>query len=628
MNVWKQSFAVLQKVGKSLMLPVSVLPVAGILLGIGGADWSHLGEVPQVVALILSVMKQSGDAVFGNLPLIFAIGVALGFTNNDGVSALAAAVGYFVMTAAMQAMGPTIAAGIYHIDLAANPGLIEKLINTGVLGGIVAGGIAAYMFNRFFNIKLPSYLGFFAGKRFVPIITAFGAIVAAFILTVIWPPIGNLINSFSDWAAYQNPALAFGIYGVVERSLIPFGLHHIWNVPFFFEAGSVCQVGHDLVTGVADKAACTAQGGKWITGEIQRYLAGDPTAGNMAGGYLFKMWGLPAAAIAMWHTARPENRAKIGGIMISAALTSFLTGITEPIEFAFLFVAPVLYVIHAILAGLAFPITILLNMKHGMTFSHGAIDFFLFSHLSHNFLMFFIVGPAYALVYYTVFRVAITKLNLKTPGREDEVVATAAIVAQGGSVADDDRIGQIILAFGGASNLKTVDNCITRLRMEVLDTDKVNSDRLKALGATGVIKVGNGIQAIFGTEADNLRTSIDQYLAQGNAPELATQAAVSIPAPATAAATAVTVEAVSDEQRTVASRLISLLGGKDNIQDCLACATSRLRLELKNQVNWDEAELRNAGVQRVMRINETVVHLLLGDKAGATEQAMKEQLAG
>ncbi|WP_428243541.1 PTS glucose transporter subunit IIBC [Gynuella sp.] len=628
MSVWKQSFAVLQKVGKSLMLPVSVLPVAGILLGIGGADWSHLGEVPQLLALILSVMKQSGDAVFGNLPLIFAIGVALGFTNNDGVSALAATVGYYVMTAAMKAMGPTIAGSIYHIDLQTNPELIDKLINTGVLGGIVAGGIAAFMFNRFFNIKLPTYLGFFAGKRFVPIITAFGAIVAAVILTIIWPPIGNLINSFSDWAAYQNPALAFGIYGVVERSLIPFGLHHIWNVPFFFEAGAVCQVGHDLINGVADKAACTAQGGQWITGEIQRYLAGDPTAGNMAGGYLFKMWGLPAAAIAMWHTAKPENRVKIGGIMVSAALTSFLTGITEPIEFAFLFVAPVLYVIHAILAGLAFPITILLDMKHGMTFSHGGIDFFLFSHLSHNFLMFFVVGPAYALVYYTVFRVAIVKLDLKTPGREDEV-ALVSVQTTTGNVADDDRVGQIILAFGGASNLKTVDNCITRLRMEVHQTDKVNADRLKALGATGVIKVGNGIQAIFGTEADNLRTSIDQYLASGKAPELdAPMAAPVSQAAAAPVAQQSTVAGVSDEQRSLANRLITLLGGKDNIQDCLACATSRLRLELKDQVKWDEAELRNAGVKRVMRINETVVHLLLGDQASATEQAMKEQLAG
>lgn len=325
----KNLFGSLQQVGKALMLPVSVLPVAGILLGVGAAKFSVLP------ATLSSVMEQAGGAVFGNMALLFAIGVALGFTKNDGVAGLAAAVGYFILTKTVTVVAPLLA-GLdpAAADFAAQA---DKVSNVGVLGGVIAGGIAAYMFNRFYRIQLPDYLGFFAGKRFVPLSTGIVAIAAGVVLAFVWPPIGGAIKAFSHWAAYQNPALAFGIYGVVERSLIPFGLHHIWNAPFFFEVGEY-----------------TNATGQVFHGEIARYIAGDATAGNLAGGYMFKMYGLPAAAIAMWHTAKPENRAKIGGIMVSAALTSFLTGITEPIEFAFLFVAPVLYAIHALLAGSAF----------------------------------------------------------------------------------------------------------------------------------------------------------------------------------------------------------------------------------------------------------------------------------
>jgi PTS system glucose-specific IIC component len=271
-----------------------------------------------------------------------------------------------------------------------------------VFGGIVIGGIAAALFNRYYRISLPPYLGFFSGKRFVPIVTAFAAIGLGIVLSFVWPPIGAGIKGFSHWAAESNPALAFTVYGVIERLLIPFGLHHIWNVPFFFEVGSYM----DPTTGKA------------ITGEIQRYIAGDPTAGNMAGGYLFKMWGLPAAAMAIWHSARPENRARIGGIMISAALTAWLTGITEPIEFAFMFVAPVLYLIHALLAGVAYFLCIELGVKHGMTFSHGAIDFVvLYAKSTHGWWL-MPLGLMWAAMYYTIFRVVIAKFDLKTPGRE------------------------------------------------------------------------------------------------------------------------------------------------------------------------------------------------------------------
>ncbi len=473
-------FARLQQVGKALMLPVSVLPVAGILLGVGAAKFSILP------ATLSSVMEQAGGAVFGNMALLFAIGVALGFTKNDGVAGLAAAVGYFILTKTVTVVAPLLA-GLdpAAADFAAQA---DKVSNVGVLGGVIAGGIAAYMFNRFYRIQLPEYLGFFAGKRFVPLSTGIVAIAAGVVLAFIWPPIGGAIKAFSHWAAYQNPALAFGIYGVVERSLIPFGLHHIWNAPFFFEVGEY-----------------TNAAGQVFHGEIARYIAGDATAGNLAGGYMFKMYGLPAAAIAMWHTAKPENRAKIGGIMISAALTSFLTGITEPIEFAFLFVAPVLYAIHALLAGSAFIVMILLGMKHGTTFSHGLIDFLVLFSQSSKGWMFPVIGLIYAAVYYTVFRVAITALDLKTPGREDESSEETAL-------SGSEMAGELVHAFGGKENITNLDACITRLRVTVKDVSKVDQAKLKSLGAAGVVVAGSGIQAIFGTKSDNLKTDMDHWI--------------------------------------------------------------------------------------------------------------------
>lgn len=476
----KNLFGSLQQVGKALMLPVSVLPVAGILLGVGAAKFSVLP------ATLSSVMEQAGGAVFGNMALLFAIGVALGFTKNDGVAGLAAAVGYFILTKTVTVVAPLLA-GLdpAAADFAAQA---DNVSNVGVLGGVIAGGIAAYMFNRFYRIQLPEYLGFFAGKRFVPLSTGIVAIAAGVVLAFVWPPIGGAIKAFSHWAAYQNPAMAFGIYGIVERSLIPFGLHHIWNAPFFFEVGEY-----------------TNAAGQVFHGEIARYIAGDPTAGNLAGGYMFKMYGLPAAAIAMWHTAKPENRAKIGGIMVSAALTSFLTGITEPIEFAFLFVAPVLYAIHALLAGSAFVVMILLGMKHGTTFSHGLIDFIVLFSQSTKGWMFPVIGLIYAAIYYTVFRVAIVALDLKTPGREDESSEESTLTGS-------DLAGELVQAFGGKDNITNLDACITRLRVSVKEIAKVDQSKLKSLGAAGVVVAGSGVQAIFGTKSDNLKTDMDHWI--------------------------------------------------------------------------------------------------------------------
>jgi len=562
------------------MLPVSVLPVAGILLGVGAAKFSW------IPAIVSQIMEQAGGAVFGNMALLFAIGVALGFTKNDGVAALAAAVGYFIMVKTL--------------------GVVAPGTDVGVLGGILAGGIAAWAFNRFFKLELPAYLGFFAGKRSVPIITGFGAIFLGVVLAFVWPPIGDAIKAFSMWAAYQNPTLAFGIYGIVERALIPFGLHHIWNVPFFFEAGS-----------------CVSASGEALNGVLTCYLSADEATraagngfGQLAGGYMFKMFGLPAAAIAIWHTAKPENRAKVGGVMISAALTSFLTGITEPIEFAFLFVAPVLYAIHALLAGSAFVVTNMFGLVHGTSFSHGFIDYVVLYANSENGLLIPVFGMGYAALYYVVFRTVIVKLNLKTPGREDDIEVSEEIA----NSSDDERIGGIIAAFGGGANIATLDNCITRLRIEVKNVDAVDKVAIKAYGASAVLVMGNGVQAIFGMEAEILRTKMAEYLSQK-------KNSLSNSSVASAVQAQPAVAAVSNEHHALAETLLKHLGGKDNVQDVLACATSRLRLELKSPTNLDEAALLKSGVTHVMKINDRVVHLLLGDKAQSTEEAMKALLS-
>ncbi len=453
-------------------------------------------------------------------------------------------------------------------------------------------------------MQLPPYLGFFAGKRSVPILTAFAAIAAGVVLSFIWPPIGGVINRFSHWAATGNPKIAFALYGLVERSLLPFGLHHIWNVPFFFEAGQYT----DPATGTI------------IRGEIHRFTAGDPTAGNLAGGYLFKMFGLPAAAIAIWHCARPENRAKVGSIMISAALTSFLTGITEPIEFAFLFVAPVLYAIHAVLAGLAYFTCIALGIKHGTTFSHGLIDFVVLFPKSTHALWYLVIGPVWALGYYAIFRFLIVRLDLKTPGREKEGASAADVrddVAQGFSK-------QLVLAFGGKSNIRSLDACITRLRIELHDVHKASPEKLRALGAAGVVTVGNGMQAIFGTRSENLKTDMEEYLLTAG-PEAD---AVEEPSPVKAPPPGLAPRLRDADAPARVRDIIAALGGPGNIARVDACAETRLRLVLKAGTPVDEEALERHGVQAVLRVSDDTANLLVGLNADQYAAEMRGQLAG
>jgi PTS system glucose-specific IIC component len=551
---------------------VAVLPVAGLLLGIGAAEFSWM---PTILSLL---MKNSGDVIFANLPLIFAIGVALGFTENDGVSAIAAAIGYMVMLATMGVM-----AGVWGVE--PKPIMGIKAMETGVFGGILAGGLAAYMFNRYYKITLPTYLGFFAGKRFVPIVTALAAIGLGALLSVIWPPVQHTIDVFSHWAAVSDPRTAATVYGFVERLLIPFGLHHIWNVPFFFEIGSF-----------------TNPAGQVVHGDINRFFAGDPSAGILAGAFLFKMFGLPAAAIAMWHEARPENKAKAGGILISAALTSFLTGITEPIEFAFLFVAPVLYFFHAILAATSQFVMNSLGAHMGFTFSQGGIDFVVFNVFGNNaqkWWLVLILGPIYAGIYYVVFRTSIRMFDLKTPGREVEAEGKAAAVGEGGQSRD------LVVAFGGRGNIASLDACITRLRVAVNDPSKVDQAKLKSMGAAGVMVVGSGIQAIFGPLSENMKTGMQEYLRSTGA-----EADLEAPAAAPSVAAARTPPSARNMERAESIR--QALGGRTNIKTLEAIATTRWRVELQDAQRLDTAALKRAGVNAVMPVGAGILHLIVG----------------
>jgi PTS system glucose-specific IIC component len=591
MPSFKNAFSVLQKIGKCMMLPVSVLPVAGILLGVGSANLSWLPET------VSQVMAASGSAIFGNLPLLFAIGVAIGLTENDGVSALAATAGYVVLLAAMGTF-----AKLLGVETKSIMGI--DAIETGVFGGIIVGLAAAIIFNRFYRLQLPSYLGFFAGKRSVPIITAFVVIAVGAVLSIAWPPIGAGIDRFSHWAVHARPALAFTIYGVIERALIPFGLHHVWNVPFFFQAGSFT----DPATGSV------------VTGEIARFMAGDPTAGNMTGGYLFKMWGLPAAALAIWHAARPENRAKVGGIMISAALTAFVTGITEPIEFAFLFVAPVLYGIHALLAGMAYFLCVALGIKHGFTFSHGLIDYIVLFPKSQGALWLLVIGPVWAAVYYGIFAFAIRRFNLLTPGREveDETARTAR------AASGDQFALQLVRAFGGRSNILSLDACITRLRVKLADMTKASPETLKALGAAGVVVVGDGMQAIFGPRSENLKTEMEDYLkaAGPEADEIEERSPVQAAPPA-----GIQPPLRDPDAARKASAYVTALGGQSNIVRVDACAETRLRVVVRDDGQVREAGLRAEGIAAVVRVDKQTLHLLAGLNADQYAAEMRGQLA-
>ena len=582
----KKAFMFLQQIGKSLMLPVAVLPVAGLLLGIGSGLLT--AEISWLPPIIPQIMSQSGNVIFANMPLIFAIGTTLGLTDNDGVAALAAVTGFMVMLATMGVMADVL---WFHVSegqetlgvlaqsldydvafarkiVATNMGI--KTIETGVFGGLFVGVVAAHIYKRFYRIQLPPYLGFFAGKRSVPIITSLVAIVLGVFLSLFWPPIQEKINEFSMWAAYSAPTVAGATYGFVERLLLPFGLHHIWNVPFFFEIGSY-----------------TNKLGEVVTGDIPRFFAGDKTAGILGGGFLIKMFGLPAAALAILHTAKPENRLKVGGIMASGALTSFLTGITEPLEFTFLFVAPMLYFIHAVMVGSAFALINLVGAHIGYTFSQGAIDFFLFYALDTKPWVVFILGPVYAVLYYVVFRSVITAFNMKTPGRDDEAAVPVAQTPVPTGHEEKMKIAaKLVEAFGGRENIKNLDACITRLRLILNDPDKADDAKLKALGATGVMHIGSGVQAVFGTASENLKTDMEEYLRTHSH---------DIP--------------VAEKVLSLSDAVKEALGGERNIESGEHATDGGVHIRLKDRALMDEKKLRKAGIEMMFKIDNGLIYL-------------------
>ena len=628
-SLGSRAFGFLQKIGKSLMLPVSVLPVAGILLGVGGAfsggyeqraknmgicvlgafgprtpcnnpakgvigDPVAAGIIAEPIYIFLKILQGSGAPIFAALPLIFAIGTALGMARNDGVAALAATIGYLVMNGTIGVVAK--ARGIETTNV-----LGQDTLDTSVFGGILIGIIAGYLFNRFFRIRLPQYLGFFAGKRFVPIITGFAAIALGIVLAFIWPPIGDLINNGANQIVKANTPVAVFIYGIVERSLIPFGLHHIWNAPFFF----------------------TLNVGGWpdCDGILTCFFAGHPESGILGGGFLFKMFGLAGAALAIWRTAKPENRARTGSIMAAGALTAFLTGITEPLEFSFLFVAPLLYVVHVLLAGLAFPIMYLLGGRLGYTFSHGAIDYGLFYANDIKPWLVLVIGPIYFVLYYLVFTALIKAFKLKTPGREEAE-------AEPGEAIEDaaNRFSQqLVLAFGGKSNITDLDACITRLRVGVHDINKADQNKLKALGAAGVLLVGNNMQAIFGTRSDNLKTDMEEYLkTAGDEAELTDEAASEISYQPTGGATVRLRDPMAPEK---ARGIIDGLGGPDNIVKVDAVAETRLRVKIRDSSAVDEAVLTDSGIAGLAIIGDGTLHLLAGLNADQYAAEMRGQLA-
>lgn len=498
----KKLFGQLQRIGKALMLPVAILPAAGLLLAIGTAIQGEALQhyLPFIqnggVQNVAKLMTAAGSIIFENLPMIFALGVAIGLAGGDGVAAIAAFVGYIIMN---KTMGDFLQVTPKNVtDPASGYASILGIptLQTGVFGGIIIGALAAWCYNKFYNINLPSYLGFFAGKRFVPIMMATTSFILAFPMALIWPTIQSGLNAFSTGLLDSNTGVAVFLFGFIKRLLIPFGLHHIFHAPFWFEFGSWKNAAGEIIHGdqrifieqIREGAHLTA--GKFMQGEFP-----------------VMMFGLPAAALAIYHTAKPENKKVVAGLMGSAALTSFLTGITEPLEFSFLFVAPLLFFIHAVLDGLSFLTLYLLDVHLGYTFSGGFIDYVLLGILPNKTQWWLVipVGLVYAVIYYFVFRFLIVKLKYKTPGREDK--QSQAVTASA-----TELPYAVLEAMGGKANIKHLDACITRLRVEVNDKSKVDVPGLKDLGASGVLEVGNNMQAIFGPKSDQIKHEMQQIM--------------------------------------------------------------------------------------------------------------------
>jgi len=542
-------FGVLQRVGRSFMLPIALLPVAGLLLGIGSSFTNEtmlaaygLNSVIHpgtLIYTILDVMSQTGSAVFNNLALLFAMGVAIGMARKEKeVAALSGAVAYIIMNTAIQAM-INAAGGVEAMPANSTTTMLGiTTLQMGVFGGIVVGLGVAALHNKFYKIELPQVLAFFGGTRFVPIVSSIVYLVVGIAMFYIWPVVQSGIAALGALVLASGYAGTF-IYGLLERALIPFGLHHVFYMPFWQTAvGGTAIIDGVTVTGAQNIffAELASKSTTVFSVSATRFMAGK---------FPFMMFGLPGAALAMYQCAKPEKKKAAGGLLLSAALTAFLTGITEPLEFTFIFVALPMYAVHCVLAGLSFMLMHILNVGVGMTFSGGLIDLVLFGVMQGNakthWVWVVVVGAVYFVLYYIIFRFMISKFDYKTPGRDDaeevklytRADVNARNAASGSVPAGDDPVSAMIVeGLGGAANLADVDCCATRLRCTVNDAALVKQDVLKASGASGVICKGNGVQVVYGPKVAVIKAKLEDYLE--NAPK--TPAAAAAPAPAAPAA--------------------------------------------------------------------------------------------
>lgn len=525
-------FGVLQRVGRSFMLPIALLPVAGLLLGIGSSftnattiETYHLGKFIYeggVLYTILDIMSKTGSAVFDNLALLFAMGVAIGMAKKEKeVAALSGAIAYIVMNTTISAL-ITAKGGVEAMAENSTTSVLGiTTLQMGVFGGIIVGLGVAALHNKFYKTELPQVLSFFGGTRFVPIVSTVTYLIVGIIMFYLWPIVQLGISKLGVLVLNSGYAGTW-IYGILERALIPFGLHHVFYMPFWqTELGGSMMIDGNMVAGAQNIffAELASKSTEVFSVSATRFMAGK---------FPFMIFGLPAAAFAMYKTARPEKKKVVGSLLLSAALTSMITGITEPLEFTFLFVAPLMYAVHCVLAGLSYMLMHILNVGVGMTFSGGLIDMTLFGILQGNakthWIWIVVVGLIYAVVYYFVFYFMITKMNLKTPGREpddvepklyrrSDVNEAKAAKAKGADKRASDVVSAMILkGLGGKDNLSDVDCCATRLRVTVNDASKVMDDMLKASGASGVIHKGNGVQVIYGPKVSVIKSDLEDFI--------------------------------------------------------------------------------------------------------------------
>ena len=523
-------FGVLQRVGRSFMLPIALLPVAGLLLGIGSSFTNEtmlaaygLNSVIHpgtLIYTILDVMSQTGSAVFNNLALLFAMGVAIGMARKEKeVAALSGAVAYIIMNTAIQAM-INAAGGVEAMPANSTTTMLGiTTLQMGVFGGIVVGLGVAALHNKFYKIELPQVLAFFGGTRFVPIVSSIVYLVVGIAMFYIWPVVQSGIAALGALVLASGYAGTF-IYGLLERALIPFGLHHVFYMPFWQTAvGGTAIIDGVTVTGAQNIffAELASKSTTVFSVSATRFMAGK---------FPFMMFGLPGAALAMYQCAKPEKKKAAGGLLLSAALTAFLTGITEPLEFTFIFVALPMYAVHCVLAGLSFMLMHILNVGVGMTFSGGLIDLVLFGVMQGNakthWVWVVVVGAVYFVLYYIIFRFMISKFDYKTPGRDDaeevklytraDVNARSAASGSTAPAGDDPVSALIVEGLGGAANLSDVDCCATRLRCTVKDVALVKQDVLKASGASGVICKGDGVQVVYGPKVAVIKAKLEDYL--------------------------------------------------------------------------------------------------------------------